>query len=87
MAHGMPIGQSTRIVVTDEIQARRNIVVRKAGLGIRSEPSQYDSFFTYFEFQRENFKKISKKNTASQSITSEEFPTNSDYSMLGFSEK
>ena len=31
MAHGMPIGQSTRIVVTDEIQARRNIVVGMAG--------------------------------------------------------
>ena len=28
MAHGMPIGRSTRIVVTDEIQARRDILVR-----------------------------------------------------------
>ena len=83
----MPIGQSTRIVVTDEIQARRNIVVRMAGLEIKSEPSLYDLFILDFEFQRENFKKISKKNTASQSITSEEFPTNSDYSMIGFSEK
>jgi len=58
MAHGMPIGQSTRIVVTDEIQARRNIVVGMAG---PSQANMTHFLLSWFWISAGKFQKNFKK--------------------------